>query len=311
MHILAIDFGGTRTRAAWFDAGMQLIARQEQPSQVSDPIEAVLSRICATAQAVVPAGMTPDAIGIAAPGPLDAASGVILHADTLPGWQNVALAAHVSKAFGDVPAFMQNDANLAALAESQVGSDGKHDPLIYLTLSTGIGGGAVIGGRLFTGAEGLAIEPGHMRFTLPDGCIYKLEDLASGTALGKRAIERLESSMEASVLREINVVDGAAVGRAAAANDPLALDVVGEAGYWLGLGLANLVHLFNPAAIVLGGSVTALGDLLLEPVKDALRANILTPNFYHPDLLRLASLGDNVCLHGAAYYARQRAADRS
>lgn len=117
--------------------------------------------------------------------------------------------------------------------------------------------------------------------------------------------------MEASVLREINVVDGAAVGRAAAANDPLALDVVGEAGYWLGLGLANLVHLFNPAAIVLGGSVTALGDLLLEPVKDALRANILTPNFYHPDLLRLASLGDNVCLHGAAYYARQRAADRS
>ena len=108
-----------------------------------------------------------------------------------------------------------------------------------------------------------------------------------------------------SSLRAKKVVDGQAVGEAAAAGDPLARAVVAQAGEWLGLGLVNLLHLFNPAAIVLGGSVMKLGDLLLDPAREVLREHVLHAGFLRSNLLRRAALGDDACLLGAALYARQ------
>ena len=103
-----------------------------------------------------------------------------------------------------------------------------------------------------------------MRLTLPDGSVRRLEELASGTALGEWARQRLQTSAAPSTLRGLDLIDGQAVGEAAAAGDKLAGQVVAQAGEWLGLGLVNLMHLFNPAAIVLGGSAMKLGDLLLD-----------------------------------------------
>ncbi|MCB0154072.1 MAG: ROK family protein, partial [Anaerolineae bacterium] len=140
---LAIDFGGTRTRAAWFDPSLTLLNRAETLSQVSDRVEVVIQRIIDLARLVVPAGQQPAAIGISAPGPLDVEQGVILHAKTLPGWEPVPLAQRVSLAFAGVPTVMNNDANLAALAEYRFGAGQGCDPMIYLTISTGIGGGAI------------------------------------------------------------------------------------------------------------------------------------------------------------------------
>lgn len=99
-------------------------------------------------------------------------------------------------------------------------------------------------------------------------------------------------------------MDGKAVGKAAQAGDALALDVVNESAHWFGLGLVNLIHLFNPQAIVLGGSVIQLGDLFLDPARRVIERELLDPRFNSDDLIRVAQLGDSVCLYGAALFAR-------
>lgn len=301
-HYLTIDFGGTRTRAAWFDQSLTLINRAETLSRVSDPVEAVIQRIIEVARSVVPPGQQPAAIGISGPGPLDTEQGLILHAETLPGWENIPLTRYISAAFAGAPTTINNDANLAALAEYRFGAGRGCDPMIYLTISTGIGGGAIIGGKLFTGWRHLAIEPGHMRFTLPDGSPRRFEELASGTALGYWARQRLQADSRPSLLRSYDPVDGKAVSAAAAAGDALALEIIAATGRWLGLGLVNILHMFNPQAIVIGGGVSQLGEMLLQPAKQAIAENILDSSFYDENLIRLAGLGEDVCLYGAAYY---------
>lgn len=300
--LLAIDFGGTRTRVGWYSSTLALLARDEGLSHTEESIEAVIERIIQLARRVVPAGEIPMAIGICAPGP-QAYSGYIRYANTLPTWDNVPLAQQISAAFGNAPTFMENDANLAALAEYQFGAAQGADPALYLTVSTGIGGGAIIGGELFTGWHGLAIEPGHIKFPARDGKIYSLEALASGTAIGRLAREKLATTDMPSGLRDVAAVDGKAVGEAAKQGDALALEVVNEAGRWLGLGLVAMVHLFNPQVIVIGGSVVNLGDLIFTPARQTLAEFLIDPLFNHADLLKVAALGDDVCLTGAAIHA--------
>lgn len=304
---LAFDFGGTRSRAALFDRDMRMIRRAETLSRVSDGPDIVLERLITLGKSLKNPEDELVSIGIAAPGPLDPAAGVIIKAETLPGWSNVPIAETLSRAFAGLPAVVQNDANLGALAEYHLGAGQGADPMIYLTISTGIGGGAIINGELFNGFGGHAIEPGHMRFTLPTGGIRRWEELASGTALGDLARQRLATGARPSVLRETELVDGKAVGEAALAGDEFALECLRQAGAWLGLGLVNLLHLFNPAAIILGGSVMRLGDLILEPARQAVDEHILFEGFVSDDLLRPARFGDDVCLVGAALQARQRA----
>ncbi|MBA3870354.1 MAG: ROK family protein [Anaerolineae bacterium] len=302
--ILAIDFGGTRTRVGWYSNVLELITREESLSHTEEPINAVIDRIIQLAQKVVPDCEVPSAIGICAPGP-QAYTGYIRYAHTLPTWDNIPLAQRISAAFSNAPTFMENDANLAALAEYQFGAAQGADPALYLTVSTGIGGGAIIGGQLFTGWRGLAIEPGHIKFPAKDGKIYSLEALASGTGIGRLAWEKLAASNTPSSLRQIDTVDGKAVGEAAMQGDALALEVITEAGRWLGLGLVAMVHLFNPQVIVIGGSVVNLGELIFAPARQTLAELLIDPLFNHENLLKVAALGDDVCLTGAAIHAQK------
>ena len=283
---LAIDFGGTQCRAALFDHDLRMLSRADTLSKVEDGPTHVLRRLIDLGKSLLQPSTELASIGIAAPGPLDSASGRIIKAFTLPGWSQVPIADTISKAFADAPTFVENDGNLGALAEYHLGAGQGADPMIYLTLSTGIGGGIIINGELFTGSNALAMEPGHMRMSLPDGSHRRLEELASGTALGDWARHHLRSTNRASSLRDLPNVDGQAVGEAALAGDELALLVVQQAGGWLGLGLVNLLHLFNPAAIVLGGSVSKLGDLLLNPARDVIIEHILHDGFYPDELIR-------------------------
>ncbi len=301
--LLSIDFGGTRTRVGWFSESLDLLARDEGESHTEESQDAVITRIINLARRIVPAGEIPRAIGICGPGP-QAYTGLILNAATLPGWDQVPLAQRISDAFSGAPTHMENDANLAALAEYHFGAARGANPALYLTVSTGIGGGAIIDGQLFTGWRGLAIEPGHLKFPAPNGKLYSLEEFSSGTGIGRLARERLERSDEESSLRNVAVVDGKAVGEAAASGDAFALSVVEQAGRWLGLGLVNLVHLFNPQVIVIGGSVVKLGDLIFAPARQVLAENLIDPLFNDPDLIRIAELGDDVCLIGAALHAK-------
>ena len=303
MTIVAIDFGGTRLRAGRFDTNLDLLERAETPTLAHEPQAAVIDRILELAHSI--ADGTPDAIGISAPCPT-AYLGVISHAAVVPHWHDVPLASLVSEAFGGVPVYMENDANLGALAEYEKGAAQQANPAVYMTISTGIGGGLIINGELFTGKNGLAIEPGHVKYRGPDGGIYSLQDFASGPGMARLASIMLAQRTEPSVLRDVSEITGKGVGDAACAGDGLALTVIQEAGWWLGLGLVNVAHMLNPEVIVLGGSVINLGDLILEPARQVMREYVIAPEFYHDDLLRVAHLGDDVCLIGAAAYANQR-----
>ena len=301
---LAIDFGGTRSRAALFDDKLRIIRRAETLSRVEEGMDAGLRRLVELGRSVTDPGTTLSSIGIAAPSPLDAARGVIIRAYILPGWSNVPLAQTISGAFGHVPTVVQNDGNLGALAEYHLGAGQGADPMIYLTISTGLGGGAIINGELFTGSSGHAIEPGHMRLSLPDGSHRRLEELVSGTAIGNWARRALQRTDRRSSLRGLPQVNGRAVGEAALAGDELALQVVIQAGRWLGLGLVNLLHLFNPGAIVIGGGASKLGDLLLDPARAVIQEHILYDVLYNEGLIRRAAFADDMCLIGAALHAK-------
>lgn len=306
---LALDFGGTRSRAALFDQELRIIRRAETLSAVREGAGPVLRRLADLGRSLLERDAELAGIGIAAPGPLDAEAGVIIKAHTLPGWSQVPLAAMISAAFDGAPTVIENDGNLGALAEYHFGAGRDADPLIYLTLSTGIGGGVIIDGKLFSGADGLAVEPGHMRLSLPDGSHRRWEELASGTALGDWATRCLEQSDLPSSLRHLKRVDGQAVGDAARRGDELALRVLRQAGAWLGLGMVNLLHLFNPEAIVVGGSVSTLGELILGPARDVVREHILYEGFYRERLIRRAELDDDVCLVGAAQHCKLQLED--
>ena len=300
---LAIDFGGTRSRAALFDDELRMLRRSESLSKVEDGMDAGLKRLISLGKSLIEPDTKLASIGIAAPGPLDADKGTIIRAYTLPGWSQVPIVETIGRAFGGIPTALQNDGSLGALAEYHLGAGQGADPMIYLTISTGLGGGAIINGQLFTGWRSHAIEPGHMRLGLPDGSHRRLEELVSGTALGDWARHRLRSSDSVSSLRDLPHVDGRVVGEAALTGDALALEVVTQAGRWLGLGLVNLLHLFNPAAIVIGGSAGKLGNLLLDPARAIIREHILHDDFYYDGLIRPATYSEEVCLIGAALHA--------
>lgn len=310
MKILALDFGGTRMRAAWYtfsNGELHQQARVETATQATDPRDTVMQRLITLGRQVIPAGAVPDALGIAAPGPHDASTGVIHHSFTLPGWHAVPLGDILRATFG-CPVYMQNDGNLGAVAEYQGGAGRGCDPLLYMTISTGIGGGVILNGQLFTGWSGLAAEPGHVMVTTPEGERVRLEAIASGTAIGDRARRLLATTTVESSLRAATIIDGAAVGHAAQDGDAFALSVIRTAGEYLGLGMVSLLHLFSPEAIVIGGSVAKLGDLLFDPAREIINAHILNPRFIPPNLIRLAQHGENVCLIGAAWWASRQAA---
>ena len=213
-------------------------------------------------------------IGIACGGPLDPAAGVILSPPSLPGWDRIPLVDTVSERLG-LPTAVENDATAGALAEWWFGAGESRgvDDLIYLTISTGIGGGLVLGGRLYTGVAGNAGELGHLTVHYDGrqcGCGRRgcLEAYASGTNIAARAREAIESGVSSS-LRDVPTVTAKEVAAHALAGDPLAVRIWDETMAMLGSGLANVLDIFNPALVVLGGGVTRVGDQLLIPVRDA------------------------------------------
>ncbi len=309
MSILAIDFGGTRMRAAWAtpgaDGAFTLQQRVEAPTQADDPQQQVIARLIALGRQAIPPGEQPQAVGIAAPGPHHAPSGLIYHSYTLPGWHDVPLGPLLAQAF-DAPVFMQNDGNLGAVAEYTAGAGRGCNPMIYMTLSTGIGGGVMIDGRLFTGWSGLAAEPGHVLVLSPEGEMVRLEAIASGTAIGRRALPLALAAPAGAALHEAQHQGAAAVARAAAEGDAAAIGLLHTISQYLGSGLVTLLHLFSPEAIVIGGSVARMGELLLAPVSAFIDQHVLDPRFVPPRLIRPAHFGEDVCLIGAARWAQQQ-----
>jgi len=311
--IIGVDLGGTQIRAALGDSRGRLLRRVTRPTLAQEGFQAVLRRIKEAIHQAMQ-GTPRDsiaAIAIGAPGPLDPWEGVILAAPNLPGCKDVPLKKLIAEEFG-LPTLVSNDANVAALAEQRFGAGKGLSDLIYITVSTGIGGGIITGGRLLLGAKGLAAEVGHMTLE-PHGprcnCgnVGCLEALASGPAIARRAVERIkegvgslivdlvEGHLERVTAREVNL--------AAQQGDQLAISVFREAGFYIGVGVVNLLHLFNPAMVIIGGSVAKAGPLLFEPIRDTVRERV-QPHFLVP--IVPAALGDDVGLLGAIALALEQ-----
>lgn len=295
---IGIDVGGTKIAAGVVADDGSIIARRSISTEAADP-KAITAGITKVAQELQASAPTVVAVGVGAAGLVDIERGVVLSAPNL-AWSNVALGPMLIDRVG-LPVVVDNDANVAALGEARFGAGVGVADQIMVTVGTGIGGGYVFGGRVYRGAHGLGAEVGHMTIAGVEGpecgCGNRgcFEVMASGGSMGRRAREQGTAFSS-----------GEEVGRAARDGDQVALAIVRETGTWLGIGLANLVNLLDPALIVIGGGASRDGELLIGPAREALAEHVMgRPARATPPVVA-AALGPDAGLVGAAILAAER-----
>jgi len=297
----AIDIGGTQLRAGLYPADstnplvMKKISTRGKESAV-DRLIGLISELWPGE------GTTVRGIGADAPGPLDSNTGVIYKAPNIPGWKNLPLRQILQDRF-QVPVILGNDANLAALGEWRYGAGQGHHDLIYFTISTGIGGGVISHDKLLLGTRGLAAELGHV--TIMDdgplcGCGQRghLEAVSSGTGIAKFVNEQLAKGRTSCLPKDLPVT-ARQVSDAAVVGDPLAIEALQRAGHYMGIAIANYLHIFNPTIVILGGGVTHSGPIFFEPLHTALKAHVLSSMYLQDLTITLPALGDDAGLMGS------------
>jgi glucokinase len=303
-----LDLGGTKIYTIVATAGGEVRGEFELPSEADRGLEHTLGHMVESMEEAAKRAGTSvaelAAIAVAAPGPIDFKAGVITAAPNL-GWEKVPLRSLLKRAWHH-EVLLENDANAAALGEYTYGAGRAFCDMVYVTVSTGIGGGFVFDGRIYRGASGAAGEVGHITvepngprcFCGNRGC---LEIMASGTALGRLGTEAVAAG-HSEMLREIcddpADVKARDVAIAAARGDPVANEILDEAARYLGIGLGSLINLVNPEAIVVGGGASKIGDRLLDPaIAEAKRRSF--PQSFGDCAIRFAELGERVGALGA------------
>lgn len=305
IHI-AVDIGGTHMRAATYHSdsispiNISRITTQHSGTSPLARLEELIS-------SVWPEGQPVKGIAVAAPGPLDPYRGIIYEAPNIPQWINLPLKDLLQTRFL-VPVEVGNDANLAALGEWKYGAGVGHHYLVYLTVSTGIGGGVIVDDRLLMGSRGLAAELGHINVMTEGplcGCGQRghLEAVASGTAIAHWVEQQLSEGAESS-LKAFTNITALHVSEAANRGDQLAIDALQRAGNFLGIAIAGFLHIFNPTVVIIGGGVSRSGDTLLEPMRAAIQQHVMTPQYIENLTITTAALGDDAGLLGALALAR-------
>jgi glucokinase len=310
--VLGLDIGGTKLAAGVVAPGGRVLSLRRELTRGDRGEESMLRRLRLLGeQALAEVGTTAEqvaAIGIACGGPLDPDRGVVLHAPNLPGWRDVPVAERLSAAFG-LPAWLGNDGCAGALAEWWFGAGRGESDLAYLTVSTGVGGGAVVAGQLFRGSSGNGGEFGHLLIEPRGrrcGCGRRgcLEALVSGTGIAARAVEELAATPAPSMLRDSSEPTAADVARAARNGDAIATRIWDDTTAFLGEGIATIVNLFEPRVVVLGGGVANAGEQLIGPARQvALSAALPTGR---PVRIVRTELGVEVGVVGAACLALER-----
>jgi glucokinase len=313
--VLALDLGGTRIRAAVVQSDGTRIARNETETPIEEGTGGIL-RQCRqaliTARETAPANVAAAiaGIGISSPGPVDPRRGIVLEPPNLgAGFRNVVIADDMSRSLG-LPAFLDRDTNVAALGERAFGAARGIDDFIYLTVSTGIGGGIVSGGAILHGPDGLAGELGHVPVSMDGprcGCggIGHVEAYASGVALARHA-KALVAGGGSPYLRERarrlgaeNELSAKDVADGALAGDRACVELMDRARRALATACVGYVNAFNPHRIVVGGSIAeAEGDRLLDPIREAIAREAFEVVARHVRVVP-AALGGDVSLAGA------------
>ncbi len=309
---IAVDLGGTHIRAAAFRREEKHPLKHKKIKTRSGD-ESIFGRLLHLIEEVIPAGETLEAIGIAAPGPLNPRTGIIIETPNIQEWKHFPITEKLKLHFG-CPVYLGNDADLAALGEWQYGAGQGHEDLLYLTISTGVGGGVISGGNLVQGREGLASELGHVTVQAGGevcscGKRGHLEAYASGTAIANYVEDQLKDPLTESSLQSSTSRTAETIAVAARGGDSLAIAAFNRAGKYLGIGVASFLHIFNPSIVIFGGGVSESGDLLFTPFNASLRAHIFNPAYLKNLTITTAALGDDAGLLGALALVEMRSKD--
>lgn len=321
--VLALDIGGTKLAAGVVAADGTARSFVTCPTRVEEGPDAALARLFTLGRdALRAAGLDPDTAagrlagcGIGCGGPLDSTAGVLIAPPHLPGWHDIPVTRLAYEAYG-MTAVLDNDGTAGAAGEWRFGAGRGTRHLVYLTVSTGVGGGVILDGRTYRGAAGNGGEPGHVtvrsegrpcRGCGRTGC---LEAYASGTSIAERAREALATGPVTSVLGALPDPGPTAadVARAARDGDPLATALWDETTDLLASGLASIVNLYEPETVVLGGGVTRAGEQLLGPVREKTTRLAMGPAAAAVRIVRARS-GDRAGVLGAAAVALERLVD--
>ncbi len=314
-----VDIGGTKIVAGIATAG-EILATTKIATDVFDGADAVTARITTAIRDVQRQlsleSRTLDGVGVSVPGPLDSTLGVVSFSPNLH-WVDYPIAARLSAALEGVPVVIDDDGNCAGHGEAAFGAGIGYRHQVYLTISTGIGGAVILDGRVHRGFCDAAGEVGHMTIVPggPDclcgnsGC---LEALASGTAIGRRGGQLLaqdQSPLLAALAgNDPERVTAPMVFEAAAAGDALCELLLDDVATYLGLGLANIVHLLNPEAIILGGGVMEQGEVLLPRIDQRMRTHLFKVQ-REGLVVKRAALGDRGGLWGALQLIKGHVSD--
>ncbi|MFO8102490.1 MAG: ROK family protein [Dehalococcoidia bacterium] len=306
--VIAVDIGGTNYRVALADCQGKLVNRRAEPTRSWESPEIGLKRIIETIRetgACVDFGQV-KGIAVSAAGPLDPERGVMLTPPSLPAWRNVPVKAKIEEAF-HLPVLFETDTDMAALGEQRFGAARGCSRVIYLTVSTGIGGGIIFDNIILRGANLSVAEIGHMVVD-PNGpqcnCGGQghLEPLASGTAIARNAAERISagqiSSLSVMCNNDLDRITAEMVVKAASNGDSMASNILEEAGMYLGMAITSLIHLLDPEVVIIGGGVANAGDLILNPIRAAIEERIM-PDFRGRARVVRSELGDDSGIMGA------------
>jgi glucokinase len=307
---IGIDLGGTQVRAALVDDSGKVLRRastrtdvQGGPAAIIAQFRQLIGDIAGGAERQALAG-----IGICAPGPLDSETGTFIHIPTLPHWEDFPLRDRLSAELG-LPVVVEGDAIAAAFGEWRFGAGKGLRHLLYVTVSTGIGGGVVADGRLLHGRRGMAAHVGHFRLFVEGlaqgprcscGAVGCFEAFAAGTALDQRARQAAFDHPESPLARmaAVGALNASHVVEAARHGDAVARALIDEEADYLGAGFTSLIHLYSPERVIMGGGVSHGFDLMQARIHAVIAATAL-PSFRDVEVVE-AGLGDNAGLVGAA-----------
>ena len=307
--MLGVDIGGTDVKLGIVSASGEVLERGKIETRAAEGPPAVAFRVAEWLRGRSPERASVSAAGVGCAGLIDGRRGWLYTSPNLPGWTGIPLGPIFEEALGR-PALIENDANCAAYGEHRRGAGAGTTNFIALTLGTGVGGGIIVDGELYRGTAGFAGEIGHHVIQLdgpPCGCGKRgcLEALIKAGSIVDRARAMARSrGVERPDWNERLTVE--AIHRAAVEGDDLAVRVLAETGRFLGVGLSNVIHIFDPDAIAIGGGVAGAGDFILEPARATVRDSYMDAAMSHVRIVP-AQLGNSASFIGAALLAGARA----
>ncbi len=306
-YYAGIDFGGMSAKAGLFDENGKLLAKDSVKTSKEDGYAVTVAKMAQLVRTLGEAKKVKvSAVGIGSPGIIDGKEGVVVNWFNY-GWSDKPLARDLSEKLG-VPVCLTNDANAAALGEAKFGAGKNYEDSVFITLGTGVGSGIVLGGKVFEGSHGAGAEVGHMVVEVggipcPCGRRGCFEQYASASALirdTKRAMfEHKNSLLWTLVGGDPENVDGKTAFAAARENDAAAKQVVKNYIMYLGEGVLNLVNIFRPQAVVIGGGVSNEGEALLQPLRRYVSERLLVDCERVPLAINRAALGSDAGMYGA------------